>query len=119
RPRRPMSHPLLPLAVRVANARAHLLRRCLPRGYVPAQGAIPPGIAGYDPDRQLPGYDPLQAKQLLDQAGLGTGFTLPITQTPPPAFQQLGRELAERLGKVGIQVELRTSSSRETYEAVA
>lgn len=114
----PLTDPLVRMAVHMAIDREDLLRRWLPRGYVPAQGAIPPGIAGYDPDRQLPGYDPLQAKQLLDQAGLGTGFTLTITQTPSPAFQQLGRELAEMLGKVGIEVELRTLSSREFYEAV-
>src|SRR5690606_6310183 len=114
----PLTDPLVRMAVHMAIDREDLLRRWLPRGYVPAQGAIPPGIAGYDPDRQLPGYDPLQAKQLLDQAGLGTGFTLTSTQTPSPDFKKLGRELAEMLGKVGIEVELRTLSSREFYEAV-
>lgn len=114
----PLSDPLARMAIHLAIDRDDLLRRWLPRGYVPAQGAIPPGIPGHNPDRRLPGYDPLQARQLLTQAGLGNGFTLTITQTPSAAFQQLGRELEEMLGKVGIQVELRTLSSKEFYEAI-
>jgi dipeptide transport system substrate-binding protein len=49
-----------------------------------ANGALPPGVVGYDATVGVYPYDPAKAKQLLADAGFGSGFdtTLAVEATP-------------------------------------
>ena len=85
---------------------------CLDAGPVPCAmtewklpaDKLPPAARKY-----LDGYDPVEAKRLLAEAGLGRGFTTPIFHwlgyAPPwRSFYDLA---AENLGRVGITAELK------------
>jgi peptide/nickel transport system substrate-binding protein len=51
-------------------------------------------------------HDPAQAKALLAQAGLASGFKA-VLKLPPPAYARRGGEIiAAQLAEVGVQVEL-------------
>ena len=85
---------------------------CLDAGPVPCAmtdwklpaDKLPPAARKY-----LDGYDPVEAKRLLAEAGFGRGFTTPIFHwlgyAPPwRSFYELA---AENLGRVGITAELK------------
>ena len=92
------------------------------RGSLPATGALPPGMPGYDPQLQGYAYDPAKAKRLLAEAGYpdGTGFpVVPLwlraqadsTKAELAAYQ---RYLAE----VGVQVDIHFAPDWPTYQAL-
>jgi ABC-type transport system substrate-binding protein len=57
-----------------------IVREITKMGSLPATGALPPGMHGYDPD--LPGYayDPVKAKRLLAEADFPNGTGFPVIQ---------------------------------------
>ena len=64
-----------------------------------------------DPTRAkyLTGYDPVEARRLLAEAGYPKGFTTPLYHWPGfiPPWRTYYELAAENLGKVGIAVELK------------
>jgi len=87
-----------------------------------ADGPIPSAITwATDPTVKGPGYDPLAAAQLLDQAGwkvqdgvrtkagVAMQVTLVVARDVAP-FEQVGRQVASDLGVVGIGVDVRAVS---------
>ncbi len=81
-----------------------------------ADGPIPSAITwAYDPTARGPAYDPAGAAQLLDQAGwtlqndtrtkagVQMRLQLVVAHDVPP-FEQVGRQIADDLGRIGIQV---------------
>lgn len=85
---------------------------------VQAKGLLPPGMLGYEPE--LAGYrhDPDRARQLLRSAGLANGFKLDYWAWDTDEFFNSGLiPLAiEDLAQVGIQVEVRRTSSKEARD---
>ena len=67
--------------------------------------------AKMDPTRAkyLTGYDPVEARRLLTEAGYPKGFTTPLYHWPGfiPPWRTYYELAAENLGKVGIAVELK------------
>lgn len=89
----------------------------------PASGPIPSAITwAFDPAVGGPAYDPAAAAQLLDQAGwtvqsdtrmkagvpMRVALVVPRDVTP---FEQVGRQIAQDLGRVGIQVDVTAVSA--------
>lgn len=116
--RPPLTDATVRQAIYRAIDREALLDGLLGHGnYVLANGSIPPGVPGHDPQRRGLPYDPLQAKQLLAQAGLAGGLELTLVETGTPGVHALNLQLAEMLGRVGIRVRLRTVD-RDTFDRV-
>ncbi len=76
---------------------------------VPARGALPPGIRGYNPDLKGYGYDPERAKRLLAEAGYPGGKGLgkiPYHFNSQPPNPTVAQNLQEMFRRVGVETEL-------------
>jgi len=75
-----------------------------------AEGIVPKGIFGYDPDLKGLAYDPALAKKLLAAAGYPDGKGLPPLRLSfreqVPDLRKTAEVLKEQLGAVGVQVNL-------------
>lgn len=73
---------------------------------IPAAGALPPGIPGYDSTRAPYGHDPAKARQLLREAGYPNGFSLQLWRTQRTELARVAQAVQQQLGAVGIKVEI-------------
>jgi oligopeptide transport system substrate-binding protein len=76
---------------------------------IPAQGPIPPGLSGYDPQLRNPfaRYDIDEARRLLAEAGFPDGKGLPEftfdSQGEDPTSRQMDEAMINDLARVGIK----------------
>ncbi len=97
---------------------------------VPAQMAIPPGVAGYDPQyRSSIPYDPDLANRLLDYFGYKRGAdgwrTMPdgkplvisIAREPAAIYTEMAELWQRGLDKIGIHAEFPVSNFQDHQEA--
>jgi peptide/nickel transport system substrate-binding protein len=72
-------------------------------------GPFPPEVFGYDAQAAAQAYDPDQSRALLREAGLADSLalTFEVPQGRYPAGDQVAQAVAEQLGRVGVQVNLR------------
>ena len=90
---------------------------------ISAQGPIPPGIFGYDPDFNNPykGYDLERARRLLAEAGYPGGMSPdgePLTisydiGSGGPAAIRSARAFEQDMEQIGIRVEIKTNTWNE------
>lgn len=71
-------------------------------------GLWPTGHAYHKPSGFRPGYDLAKAKELLTQAGKGSGFELPLLTYPNATLAKAGEVVRAQLARVGIKVNLET-----------
>ena len=99
--------------------REKIVREITRMGSIPADGALPPGMPGHNPDLRRYYYDPDKAKQLLAEAGYPNGQGLPViklwasskaasTKAELQAYQ-------EYLGKIGVKVEIHSETDWPAY----
>jgi oligopeptide transport system substrate-binding protein len=97
-----------------------IVREITHMGSLPATGALPPGMLGYDPDRQGYRYHPEKAKQLLAEAGYPDGVGFPVVQLwSISKADSTKAELAayqRYLAELGVQVELHFAPDWPTYQ---
>jgi oligopeptide transport system substrate-binding protein len=93
-----------------------------PRASLPATGALPPGMLGYDPNEQGYSYAPAMAKRLLAEAGYANGAGFPIVQLwSAPKTESVKAELAaykRYLADLGVQAEIHFAPDWPTYQAM-
>lgn len=114
----PLNDPLVRRAIALAIDRKAILEAVMPEGYVLANGAIPPGISGHNPNLAGIPYDPQQARLLMRQAGLADGFDLDLVQTASPMVQAINSRIRDALDEIGVRVRVRTLSSADFFAAV-
>jgi peptide/nickel transport system substrate-binding protein len=75
--------------------------------FIPAGMIVAPGVNGYAPELdQPPPYDPARAKALLADAGYPDGFSVTLDCWNDQGDDEIAecKGVAERLGKIGIEV---------------
>jgi len=107
-------------AVKYAIDYDGIVRQLLNGNGLPLQSIVPKGLFGYDP--ALPyKHDPAKAKQLLSEAGFGSGFTVTVLAPSGSAAGgisagDLASKIKNDLGAVGITVNIRQVASSEMYQ---
>jgi peptide/nickel transport system substrate-binding protein/oligopeptide transport system substrate-binding protein len=98
-----------------------IVRKIARMGYIPAVGALPPWLLGYDPDLQGYDYDPAKARELLAAAGYPNGTGFPVVQLwSGQQAESTKAELAayqKYLADIGVQVELHFASDWPDFRA--
>jgi len=88
-----------------------IVREITQMGSLPANGVLPPGMPGHDPDLQGYPYDPAKAKQLLAEAGYPGGKGFPVVQLwTVSKAESTKAELAayqKYLAELGIKLDIR------------
>ncbi|HEX8618460.1 MAG TPA: ABC transporter substrate-binding protein, partial [Thermoanaerobaculia bacterium] len=80
-----------------------------------AKSLLPPGLLGYDENQRVHQYDPERARQLLRQAGHGSGFTVEYRTWDTDEFNNSGLVplMIEDLEAVGIRVNVTRHSATD------
>lgn len=90
---------------------------------ISAQGPIPPGLAGYDPDFKNPykTHDILKAKELLKKAGYPDGKGLPELEyltISSSTSRQMTDYLQKELAEIGIKLKIESYSWPEFQQSL-
>ncbi len=79
------------------------------------KGLLPPGLLGYDPNLRSFDHDPEKARELLRQAGYGSGFAVEYRTWDTDEFNNSGMVplIVEDLAAVGIRVNVTRHSATD------
>lgn len=106
-------------AFKYAVNKEKIVREITKMGSIPADGVLPPGMPGHDPDLKRYYYDPDRAKQLLAEAGYPNGVGFPVVRLwTVSKAASTNAELAayqEYLAKIGVKVEIYSEADWSTY----
>jgi oligopeptide transport system substrate-binding protein len=109
-------------AFNYAVNREAIVRGIIRGGGLPAAGALPPGMPGYDPDLRGYSYDPAKAKRLLAEAGYPNRDGFPLVQLwSGQKIENTKAELAayqRYLADVGVQVDIHFAPDWPSYKAM-
>jgi oligopeptide transport system substrate-binding protein len=118
----PLSNPLVRQAFSCAVDREALVREIHQDRYKSAQGILPPGTYGFDPQFRPFPYDPERAKALLAKAGFPGGKGLPTLElwssVKSPEIEREHGAIKKYLSAVGIQVDLRYNTDWPQFKAL-
>lgn len=90
--------------------------------YQPLTQYVASGGIGYSTDLESAySYDPAQAKKLLEEAGVGDGFTLAFATNTDNRDAEVAQILVEQWAAVGVKAELTTYNNQpgEMFGAIA
>lgn len=88
-------------------------------GYAtPANSYVPAGGMYYHEANKGYGYDPDQARQLLDDAGVSNLDLDFVLQAGDANFEQIGVLVKDQLGKIGVNVNLIKQESGQAWETI-
>ena len=71
-----------------------------------AAGAIPPGLDGYDAARDRYSFNPVLARQLLEQSGHADNLFVELWRSPRAEFAQIAQAIQADLERVGVRVDI-------------
>jgi peptide/nickel transport system substrate-binding protein/oligopeptide transport system substrate-binding protein len=106
-------------AFKYAVNKEKIVREITKMGSIPADGVLPAGMPGHDPDLKRYYYDPDKARQLLAEAGYPNGAGFPVVRLwASSKAASTKAELAayqEYLAKIGVKVEIHSEADWPTY----
>lgn len=104
--------------VRVRQALSHAVDReqiaasLVGEGSLPVNQLFPEGSVGHDPALDdVYDFDLAKAKQLLEEAGYGDGFTLRLLTTPKGPQARASESVADTFGQIGVDVKISSSNN--------
>ena len=109
----PTDNRLVRIALDIAIDRNAIFKALFPRGdAMQAVSAFPPAIPGYDKTLKNE-YDPVKARQMLFDAGLGKGFdidlwALPVARPTNPNGQLMAQLIQQDWAKIGVTAHIKT-----------
>ncbi len=114
----PFDNRLVRQALNHAVNKGAIIKRLLNRA-IPARGALPMNVTGFNPNLPEYAYDPAKAKLLLAQAGYDNGFesTLWVARDTP-ADLQVALSVQGDLRAVGVTVQLKEVSYPTLTDAI-
>ena len=87
------------------------------RGVV-ADGVLPPGLPGFNPNLKGYPYDPAKARLLLEEAGVGKDFSPTLWMRADRSEMMIGQSIQQDLALVGVHVELKPVAWAPLLEAI-
>lgn len=103
-------------ALQMAIDRKTLLEKLFYGKGVIANGIMPVGLVGHNPELEEITYDPEKAKALLAEAGYPNGFDMVISQvTDRPASLKMNEAIQSMLAQVGIKLEIQQMDSASWF----
>jgi peptide/nickel transport system substrate-binding protein len=107
---KPLDNPKVRRAITQAIDREGLIKHILEGNAYPLVGLLSPQVFGYDPGAKAYPYDLQNAKQLLKEAGFGSGFEIEYYSPTGryPKDLEIAQVIVEQLSKVGIRALLKT-----------
>lgn len=116
----PLSNRKVRQAINYAIDREMINNTIRKKSVVQAQGILPLGMPGHNPDLQGYSYDVLRAKQLLAEAGYPEGQGFPHleiwTSTAAKTALDEHEEIKRNLEHLGLVVELKTADSWKHFQ---
>ena len=104
-------------AINYGIDRAKLVGVLNGRGVV-ATGVLPPNLPGFDPNLKGYSYDPKKARELLEEAHMGSGFSFELWMRADTNMLMLGQSIQQDLALVGIHVEIKPVAWGPFLEAI-
>jgi peptide/nickel transport system substrate-binding protein len=107
---KPLDNPKVRRAITQAIDREGLIKHILEGNAYPLIGLLSPQVFGYDPGAKAYPYDLQNSKQLLKEAGFGSGFEIEYYSPTGryPKDLEIAQVIVEQLSKVGIKAILKT-----------
>jgi len=82
-----------------------------------ANSILPPGLIGYNKNLPAITYDPTKAKELLKEAGYGSGFDMTLYQTAnDPTTLAINEIIQDQLKQYGITVKIKQLDQATYYD---
>jgi peptide/nickel transport system substrate-binding protein/oligopeptide transport system substrate-binding protein len=117
----PLADRMVRQALSYAIDREALVREIHKDRYKAANGFLPPGTYGYNPQLRPFPFDPQQARTLLAKAGYPGGKGLPVLQlwssVKPPDIEREHEAIKKYLAEVGIQLELHYNTNWPSFSS--
>lgn len=113
---KPLDNVKVRKAIQMAIDRQSILDKIFYGEGTLANGIMPAGLLGYNPNLEPIKYDPAGAKALLKEAGFPNGFDMTIAQiTDSKKTLKLNEAVQAMLGQVGIRVKISQMDSASYY----
>jgi peptide/nickel transport system substrate-binding protein len=114
--RKPLDNPRVRQALAYATDKDAIVKQALDNTGQVGQSVLAPGTWSYTTEVKTYPTDLDKAKQLLSEAGLGSGFELTFTFTQDEPYPTIASVLQQQWAKVGVKVTLQ-GSERQAWTA--
>jgi peptide/nickel transport system substrate-binding protein/oligopeptide transport system substrate-binding protein len=118
----PFTHPKVRQAFNYAINKGAIVQDIRKGNSIVANGILPPGMPGYNPELKGYDYDPQQAKRLLAEAGYPEGTGLPVIDLWYSSKEETARKELEAyqryLAEIGVRLDIHEAANWPAFKAM-